>query len=210
MFMIRTGSQKSLPTKLLEERFSKGALLAFGVGQFFTTKNCFCSLQDISHPLNLIWSQNANGIYQSQNHEHSKHHLAKDSGDVTCWELGFEFSVNCHTHYLQQQSIWWGTNWSSASLNCKVSSLGGWLLYRERRLNGSCLTSGWSSLSWPNKVADSHPASAGLAPALASHILESAGAGQILTSVWKPLTWDTITSWAVTVMIEGAFLPLPC
>lgn len=145
-------------------------------------------------------------MYQSQNHEHFQTPLSKRFGRRNL--LRTSFWVFCELPYtLSSTTKNLTRNWSSAILNCKVSSLGGWVLYRERSLNGSCLTPGWNSLSWPNKVAGSHPASAGLAPALASHIPESAGAGKILTSVWKPLTWDTITSWAVTVWQEVHFCP---
>lgn len=57
------------------------------------------------------------------------------------------------------------------------------------------------------QVAGSHAVSAGVAPALASHVPESAGAGQSLTSVWRPLTCDRITPWAATLWQEVLFSP---
>lgn len=50
VFMIRRGSQKDLPTRLLEECFSTGALLAFGAGQFLLQRAVLLIVGHLASP----------------------------------------------------------------------------------------------------------------------------------------------------------------
>lgn len=62
VFMMRTGSQKRLPTELLEECFSTGALLAFRAGQFFTARDCLAHCRPFSIP--RTWPLNDSSMSQ--------------------------------------------------------------------------------------------------------------------------------------------------